>query len=83
MPKTGAPITGLDRLPDGVYAFHGATRATAGGGFAAAGGRVVHIVAGGATIDEARERAYRGAETVQFDGKFYRSDIARGEVAVA
>ena len=83
VPKTGATITGLDRLPDGVYAFHGATRATAGGGFAAAGGRVVHIVAGGATVDEARERAYRGAETVEFEGKFYRSDIARGEVAVA
>ena len=81
-PKTGAPISGLDRLLDGVYAFHGATRAEPGGGFVVGGGRVVHIVAGGATVDEARERAYIGAEAVQFEGKFYRSDIARGEVAV-
>jgi phosphoribosylamine--glycine ligase len=82
VPKTGAPITGLDRLPDGVYAFHGATRRAATGGFVTGGGRVIHIVAGGATVEEARERAYAGAERVDFEGKFYRSDIAQGEVAV-
>ena len=82
VPKTGAPITGLDRLPDGVYAFHGATRRAATGGFVTGGGRVIHIVAGGATVEEARERAYVGAERVDFEGKFYRSDIAQGEVAV-
>ncbi len=81
-PKTGAPIGGLDRLPEGVYGFHGATRAIAGGGFATAGGRVLHIVAGGASVAEARDRAYEGAERVTFEGRFYRSDIARGEVAV-
>ncbi len=82
VPKTGAPISGLDKLPDGIYAFHGATRRGADGGFLTAGGRVIHIVAGGATVDEARERAYAGAERVDFEGKFYRSDIAQGEVAV-
>jgi len=82
VPKTGAEITGLDRLPDGVYAFHGATRRGPTGGFVTAGGRVIHIVAGGATVEEARERAYAGAERVDFEGKFYRSDIAQGEVAV-
>ena len=82
-PKTGALITGLDRLPDGVYAFHAGTKVAPSGAFLVGGGRVVHIVAGGATVDEARERAYIGAEAVQFEGKFYRSDIARGEVAVA
>jgi phosphoribosylamine--glycine ligase len=82
VPKTGAPITGLDRLPDGVYAFHGATLRGADGGFVTAGGRVIHVVAGGATVEEARERAYAGAERVEFEGKFYRSDIAQGEVAV-
>ena len=82
VPKMGLAISGLDRLPDGVYAFHGATRRGIDGGFVTAGGRVIHIVAGGATVDEARERAYQGAERVQFEGKFYRSDIAQGEVAV-
>src|SRR5258705_7677732 len=68
VPKTGAAITGLDRLPDGVYAFHGATRRGPTGGFVTGGGRVIHIVAGGATVDEARERAYAGAERVEFEG---------------
>ena len=82
VPRMGARITGLDTLPDGVYAFHGATRGLPDGGFATAGGRAIHIVAGGSTVAEARERAYVGAEGVAFEGKFYRSDIARGEVAV-
>ena len=82
-PKTGARITGLDRLPEGVFAFHGATRRLPDGAFATGGGRVVHIVAGGASVTEARERAYEGARIVDFEGKFYRSDIAAGEVVVA
>lgn len=82
-PKTGARIEGFDQLPEGVYAFHGATRAAPDGGFVTAGGRVIHVVAGGANVAEARERAYEGAQRISFEGKFYRSDIARGEVAVA
>ena len=82
-PRTGDRIEGLDTLPDGVYAFHGATAATPAGGFISTGGRVIHIVAGGSSVAEARDRAYQGAERVSFTGKFYRSDIARGGVAVA
>jgi len=82
-PRTGARIEGFDALPEGVYAFHGATRTSPGGGFVTAGGRVIHVVAGGASVAEARERAYEGAQRISFEGKFYRSDIARGEVAVA
>ncbi|HZP95193.1 MAG TPA: phosphoribosylamine--glycine ligase [Candidatus Limnocylindria bacterium] len=83
VPKIGERVEGLDRLPEGVYAFHGATRPLPDGGFATAGGRAIHIVAGGATVAEAHEKAYAGAERVTFESKFYRSDIARGEVVVA
>jgi phosphoribosylamine--glycine ligase len=83
VPRTGDLIAGLDRLPDGVYGFHGATAATASGGFLTMGGRVMHIVASGANVAEARDRAYQGAERVTFKGKFYRSDIAASGVAVA
>jgi phosphoribosylamine---glycine ligase len=82
-PKTGMPIEGLDRLPDGVYAFHGATRRDPAGRVLVSGGRVIHIVASGATVAQARDLAYAAAERVSFEGKFYRSDIARQEVAVA
>ena len=82
-PKTGMRVEGLDRLPEGVFAFHGATRLDAKGQVAVAGGRAIHIVAHGDSLAQARDRAYAGAESVTFEGKFYRSDIARQEVAVA
>ena len=82
-PKTGMAIEGLDRLPENVLAFHGATKPGPGGNVLVSGGRVMHMVASGDTIAEARDRAYAGAERVSFEGKFYRSDIAGQEVAVA
>jgi phosphoribosylamine--glycine ligase len=82
-PKIGMAVEGLDRLPEHVLAFHGATRRDAGGNIVVAGGRVMHMVASGDSLAEARDRAYAGAERVTFAGKFYRADIARQEVAVA
>jgi phosphoribosylamine---glycine ligase len=81
-PKTGMAVEGLDRLPENVLAFHGATKRGPGGNVLVSGGRVMHMVASGDTIAEARDRAYAGAERVSFEGKFYRSDIAQQEVAV-
>ena len=81
-PRRGERIEGLGDLPEGVYAFHGAT-IRAGDGFVTTGGRVLHIVAGGDTVAEARARAYQGASLVRFTGKFYRSDIAASGVQVA
>jgi phosphoribosylamine--glycine ligase len=82
-PKIGMAIEGLDRLPENVLAFHGATRRGPNGDLLVSGGRVMHMVASGDTIAEARDRAYAGAERVTFEGKFYRSDIAQQEVVVA
>jgi phosphoribosylamine--glycine ligase len=82
-PKIGMAVAGLDRLPEHVLAFHGATKRDAAGNVTVSGGRVMHMIGSGDSISEARERAYAGAERVTFEGKFYRSDIARQEVAVA
>jgi phosphoribosylamine--glycine ligase len=82
-PKIGMTIEGLDRLPENVLAFHGATKRNAAGNVIVGGGRVMHMVASGDSLAEARDRAYAGAERVTFEGKFYRSDIAQQEVAVA
>ncbi|MEO8540898.1 MAG: phosphoribosylamine--glycine ligase [bacterium] len=73
--QTGFPIHGLDALDKDVLAFHGGTRAV-DGGFVTAGGRVVTIVATGATMLEARERAYDNARRVTFENAYYRTDIA-------
>jgi len=82
-PKLGMRVAGLDRLPEGAFAFHGSTRRDAAGNVTVSGGRVMHIVASGETIGKARDLAYVGAERVTFEGKFYRSDIAGQEVPVA
>src|SRR5437667_1514982 len=82
-PKIGMRIEGLDRLPEGVFAFHGGTKRDAAGNVTVSGGRVIHVVASGETIAQARELAYVAAERVAYQGKFYRSDIAGQEVAVA
>jgi phosphoribosylamine--glycine ligase len=41
-----------------------------------AGGRVLNVTGIGATPAEARERAYRAAERIEFEGKQMRHDIA-------
>jgi len=82
-PRTGMAVEGLDHLPESVFAFHGATKRGPAGNVIVSGGRVMHMVASGESIAEARDRAYAGAERVTFEGKFYRSDIAQQEVAVA
>ena len=82
-PKIGMRIEGLDRLPEGVFAFHGGTKRDAAGNVTVNGGRVIHVVASAETLAQARELAYVAAERVAYEGKFYRSDIAGQEVAVA
>lgn len=39
------------------------------------GGRVLGVVAKGASLEEARQKAYANAEKIHFDGMFYRKDI--------
>ena len=80
---SGYPIDGLDGLPSGVWAFHAATKRGPDGRFVNAGGRVIHVVGSGRSVEEARAQAYRGAERITWKGRFYRSDIAAREVRVA
>lgn len=73
----GDPIGGLDRAGavEGVTVFHAGT--TAGpGGITANGGRVLNVSATAPTLVEARARAYRALELINWEGGFYRHDIA-------
>jgi phosphoribosylamine--glycine ligase len=67
-PVVGDQIDGLDELPEGVVAFHAGTR-LADGHYMTAGGRVMTLVG------QDRERVYRAAQAVRFEGKQYRTDI--------
>ena len=77
-PEKGQLIHGLDEaaaLP-GVEIFHAGTSATPEG-VVTAGGRVLAVTALGTDFADARARAYAAAETIRFDGKQMRTDIAK------
>ncbi|MBR5523432.1 MAG: phosphoribosylamine--glycine ligase [Akkermansia sp.] len=70
---SGDVISGLEACEARV--FHCGTKKTAEG-WVSNGGRVLAIVAQGATLDEARTRAHAEAAKVDFPGSQRRSDIA-------
>lgn len=70
---SGDLISGLEQCSARI--FHCGTRKT-DAGWVTNGGRVLAIVAGGSTLDEARKRAHAEAAKVDFDGSQRRSDIA-------
>jgi len=77
-PETGQRITGLDALADrpDVVVFHAGTARADDGSLVTAGGRVLDVTAFGATVAEARQRAYAAASAISWPGLQYRRDIA-------
>ena len=75
-PQKGQVISGLDeaaKLP-GITIFHAGTERREGK-IVAVGGRVLDVTAIGATVAEARARAYEAVSRIHWDGCFSRSDI--------
>ena len=72
----GDVIRGLDKVPEGIEVTHAGTARDDAGEIITAGGRVLNVTALGPGPAEARERAYVGAEAVEFDGMQIRTDIA-------
>lgn len=75
-PLKGAVIQGAeaDFGPD-VVVFHAGTARDGEGRLIANGGRVLNVCARGATLAEARARAYAAVEAIDLPGGFHRSDI--------
>jgi phosphoribosylamine---glycine ligase len=76
--ETGVPIVGVGDAGaiDGVTVFHAGTARDATGQLVTAGGRVFAVTGQGATLSEARERAYLGVSRIHFEGMRFRTDIA-------
>jgi phosphoribosylamine--glycine ligase len=74
-PVSGAVINGVDHVPDDVLVFHAGTRRE-GKRLLVNGGRVLNLVGTGSTLAEARDRAYRAAQTIGWKGMQFRTDIA-------
>ena len=73
--RKGDVITLPVNLPAGVDIVHGGTNRQADGRVVTAGGRVLGVVAHGATLQEAAQRAYSVVPQVKFKGSHYRRDI--------
>jgi phosphoribosylamine---glycine ligase len=80
--QPGFPIDGLGRLEPGVMVFHAGTGSDPSG-YVTAGGRVLTVVALGQTMADARERAYRNAGRIKFEGVTFRQDLALRELETA
>jgi phosphoribosylamine--glycine ligase len=81
-PKKGGPIDGIEaaeKVP-GVTVFHAGTARHGSGALLAAGGRVLAVTALGATLAEARERAYLGIDAIDYADGFHRRDIGWREL---
>mgnify|MGYP002715661570 FL=1 len=74
--ERGTEIGGLDALPrdSSQMVFHAGT-ALKDGALVATGGRVLAATGRGATLAEARARAYALADAIDWPGGFYRRDI--------
>lgn len=70
----GYPITDAD--PAGCVVFHAGTALT-DGQLVTSGGRVIASCAYGDTLGDAVRTAMEGARTIQFEKKYFRTDIGR------
>ncbi len=74
--RTGFPISGLEGAAEEALVFHGGTRVAEDGTVVTSGGRVATVVGWGPTLEAARQAAYARIKAIQFQGAFYRHDIA-------
>jgi phosphoribosylamine--glycine ligase len=76
-PEVGTVITGADAdFGHDVVVFHAGVSRDPEGRLIAAGGRVLNVCARGATVDQARTRAYAAIAKIDWPGGFHRTDIA-------
>ena len=75
--ETGKPIHGLDAAErvEGVVVFHSGTARRAGE-VVTSGGRVLGVTATASDLREALARAYEAMSRIEFDGIYFRRDIA-------
>ena len=73
--RKGDVITLPTQLPAGVDIVHGGTKRLPNGAVVTSGGRVLGVVAHGATLAEAAKKAYAVVPQIQFTGCHYRRDI--------
>lgn len=74
--KTNKTIENLEKITE-CLVFHAGTKTNEQGEIQTNGGRVIAFTALGNTLEEALTKSYKGAETVSFEGKYFRKDIGK------
>ncbi len=72
--RSGDRISGIENVGD-ARVYHSGTRRSTDGGWETHGGRVLAVVAGGESREEAVTVAHAAADAVSFDGMLRRRDI--------
>lgn len=77
--EKGFEITGLENFKgkDDYFCFHAGTKFNEAGKIVTNGGRVLGVTATGATLKEARAKAYEATKWVSFANKYMRTDIGK------
>ena len=77
--KKGFEIKGLENFEgkEGYYCFHAGSKFDDQGRIVTNGGRVLGVTAKGATLKEARAKAYEATKWVDFENKYMRTDIGK------
>ncbi len=77
--EKGFEITGLENFEgkDDYFCFHAGTKFNEAGKIVTNGGRVLGVTATGATLKEARTKAYEATDWVSFANKYMRTDIGK------
>ena len=77
--EKGFEITGLEKFDgkEDYYCFHAGSKFDEKGRIVTSGGRVLGVTAKGATLKEARAKAYKATEWVDFANKYMRHDIGK------
>ncbi len=81
-PRRGGAIDGIEAAErtHGVTVFHAGTARHSSGALLAGGGRVLAVTAIADTLANARARAYRGVDAIDYADGFHRRDIGWREL---
>lgn len=78
-PAAGVEITGVDKAEKmaDVFVDYAGVKRDSSGSLVTAGGRVFAVTGLGATLEEARTKAYAACNAIEFRGKVMRTDIGK------
>lgn len=80
--RKGLPVT-VTNIPEGTEVFHAGTVLDSESVILTSGGRVIAVTSLAPTLQEAAQLSFKAAEGIEFEGKYYRHDIAADMIALS